>query len=125
VDDTERAPHAEDCAPFAADCAVLLGAELIAHTWDPVVLMALRAGARRRIDLLGDVAGVSDKVLTESLRRLLVNGLIKKVSSAGERSVVYELTTLGAGLANGPLVALGRWAVEHAEEVLAAQDRAR
>jgi DNA-binding HxlR family transcriptional regulator len=125
VNENERAPHAADCAPFAADCAVRLGAELIAHTWDPVVLMALRAGARRRIDLLADVAGASDKVLTESLRRLLANGLVSKAGSAGDRSVVYELSPLGAGLANGPLVALGRWAVEHAGEVLAAQERAR
>ena len=58
----------DHCEPFAADCAVRLAAELTAHTWDPVVLMALRAGRRRRIDLLGAIAGVSDEVLTRTLR---------------------------------------------------------
>ncbi|MFC1407000.1 MULTISPECIES: helix-turn-helix domain-containing protein [Streptacidiphilus] len=112
----------DHCEPFAADCAVRLAAELIAHTWDPVVLMALRAGRRRRIDLLGAVAGVSDKVLTQTLRRLHTNGLIVRITQPGDRSVAYELSELGATLADGPLAALGQWAIDHAEQILAAQD---
>ncbi|MFC1438842.1 helix-turn-helix domain-containing protein [Streptacidiphilus sp. N1-10] len=112
----------DHCEPFAADCAVRLAAELIAHTWDPVVLMALRAGRRRRIDLLGAVAGVSDKVLTQTLRRLHTNGLIERITQPGDRSVAYELSELGATLADGPLAALGQWAIDHAEQILAAQD---
>ena len=111
----------DDCAPFAADCAVRPAAELIAHTWDPVVLMALRAGRRRRIDLLDGIAGVSDKVLTQSLRRLHANGLITRVTSPADRSVAYELSALGRSLADGPLAALGQWAIDHADEALAAQ----
>ncbi|MEU3540055.1 winged helix-turn-helix transcriptional regulator [Streptomyces paromomycinus] len=61
---------AEAGTPFAADYAVRLAADLIAHTWDPVALMALRVGRRRRIDLLSGIAGVSYKVLTQTLRRL-------------------------------------------------------
>ncbi len=112
----------DHCPPFAADCAVRLAADLIAHTWDPVVLMALRAGRRRRIDLLGGIAGVSDKVLTQTLRRLHANGLIVRITTPADRSVAYELSALGGGLADGPLAALGRWAVDHADQVLAAQE---
>ncbi|MFB7945513.1 winged helix-turn-helix transcriptional regulator [Kitasatospora phosalacinea] len=110
------------CEPFAADCAVRLAAELIAHTWDPVVLMALRAGRRRRLDLLAAVAGVSDKVLTQTLRRLHANGLIVRITTPGDRAVAYELSPLGTSLADGPLAALGAWAVRHADEILAAQE---
>jgi DNA-binding HxlR family transcriptional regulator len=112
----------DDCSPFAADCAVRLAADLIAHTWDPVVLMALRAGRRRRIDLLGGIAGVSDKVLTQTLRRLHGNGLIVRIATPADRSVAYELSELGGSLADGPLAALGQWAIDHADQVLAAQE---
>jgi len=112
----------DHCEPFAADCAVRLAAELITHTWDPVVLMALRAGRRRRIDLLGAIAGVSDKVLTQTLRRLHTNGLIVRISKPGDRSVAYELSELGGSLSDGPLAALGQWAIDHADQILAAQE---
>ena len=112
----------DHCEPFAADCAVRLAAELITHTWDPVVLMALRAGRRRRIDLLGAIAGVSDKVLTQTLRRLHTNGLIVRITKPGDRSVAYELSELGGSLSDGPLAALGQWAIDHADQILAAQE---
>ncbi|MFJ8361806.1 winged helix-turn-helix transcriptional regulator [Streptomyces sp. NPDC093984] len=112
----------DHCLPFAADCAVRLAADLIAHTWDPVVLMALRAGRRRRIDLLNGISGVSDKVLTQTLRRLHANGLIVRITMPTDRSVAYELSDLGSSLADGPLAALGRWAIDHADQVLAAQE---
>jgi len=112
----------DHCSPFAADCAVRLAADLIAHTWDPVVLMALRAGRRRRIDLLSSIAGVSDKVLTQTLRRLHANGLIRRITAPADRSVAYELSELGGSLADGPLAALGQWAIDHADQVLAAQE---
>ncbi|KNB52278.1 winged helix-turn-helix transcriptional regulator [Streptomyces caatingaensis] len=111
------------CPPFAADCAVRLAADLIAHTWDPVVLMALRAGRRRRMDLLSGMAGVSDKVLTQTLRRLHANGLIVRITAPADRSVTYELSELGGSLADGPLAALGQWAIDHADQVLATQEQ--
>ena len=109
------------CQPFVSDCAVRLATDLLAHTWDPVVLVALRAGPRRRTDLLSGVGGISDKVLSEALRRLMFNGLLKRSAGGSDRAVTYELTDLGESLANGPIAALGSWAVEHGDEVLAAQ----
>ncbi|RLU87654.1 transcriptional regulator [Streptomyces griseocarneus] len=84
--------------------------------------MALRAGRRRRNDLLDAIAGVSDKVLTQTLRRLHTNGLIARIAAPADRSVTYELSGLGRSLADGPLAALGHWAVEHADQLLAAQE---
>ena len=63
-----------DCPPFVADCRVRAVTDLLTHTWDPVVLMALRYGGRRRRELLADIGGISDKALTQSLRRLMDNG---------------------------------------------------
>lgn len=111
-----------DCEPFVADCRVRLATDLIAHTWDPVVLMALRAGPRRRMELLSDIGGISDKVLAEALRRLTANGLITRRATRN-RGTSYELSDLGASLADGPMATLARWAMEHGEHVAAARQR--
>ncbi|MER0240463.1 hypothetical protein AAHZ94_00155 [Streptomyces sp. HSW2009] len=41
----------------------------------------------------------------------------------GDRSVAYELSELGGSLSDGRLAALGQWAVDHADQLLAAQER--
>ena len=101
-----------DCPPFVADCRVRAATDLLTHTWDPVVLMALRYGGRRRRELLADIGGISDKALTQSLRRLVDNGLLIRV---GDRpAVVYALSGRGQSLVDGPMTALAEWAVENA-----------
>ena len=120
----------EDCEPFVSDCHVRAAVELISHTWDPVVLSALRLGPTRRTDLLRRVAGSSDKVLMESLRRLASYGLVMRadttVASAPARreGAVYHLTALGESFANGPLAQLALWAAENQEALADASARA-
>jgi DNA-binding HxlR family transcriptional regulator len=112
-----------ECEPvqFVADCPVRLATDLLAHDWDPVILSALRAGAQRRRDLLVAIGGISDKSLTESLRRLKRSGLLRLTAlTPGQAS--YSLSELGESLANGPLAALGQWAVDRGHEVVAAQE---
>lgn len=71
------------------------------------------------------IDGISDKVLTETLHRLLANGLIERHAYAeAPPRVEYGLSVLGESLACGPLQALGRWVVEHGEELLDAQENA-
>ncbi|WP_069163434.1 winged helix-turn-helix transcriptional regulator [Nocardia altamirensis] len=107
---------------LAADCRVRAGIDLFAHTWDPVVLAALRDGALRRRQLRVSIGGVSDKALTEALRRLLGNGLVERRSYAQvPPRVEYGLTGLGQSLVDGPMKALGAWVLEHGDELLAAQ----
>lgn len=101
----------ENCVPFISDCHVRAAVELVSHSWDAVVLSALRLGATRRSVLLQRIAGVSDKVLTESLRRLTARGLVTKATE--DSAAVYELTPLGASFAHGPLLQLARWAAEN------------
>jgi DNA-binding HxlR family transcriptional regulator len=110
----------ENCETFISDCHVRAAVELISHAWDPVVLSALRLGPTRRSDLLSRIAGVSDKVLTGSLRRLSSRGLITRTAHDSRREVaVYELTGLGASLASGPLAQLANWAAENQAELSA------
>ena len=118
--------HSEDhSGELVVDCQLRAGTELFAHTWDPVVLVALRPGPRRRRELRAVIGGLSDKVLTEALHRLLANGLIdRRAHAEAPPRVEYGLTALGRSLVDGPMEALGRWTVEHGAELLEAQESA-
>ncbi|MFD3537307.1 winged helix-turn-helix transcriptional regulator [Streptomyces sp. NPDC058664] len=108
---------------FLADCRARLAFDLLSHTWNPVVLWVLRDGPRRPGELRERIGGISPKVLTETLRRLEFNGLVERHPYAETPPrVEYELTSLGKTLI-GPIDALGAWAFEHGDEILAAQDR--
>jgi DNA-binding HxlR family transcriptional regulator len=103
---------------FLADCRTRLAFDLVANTWNPVVLWALRNGPRRHADLRRTIGGISAKVLTEAVRRLEFDGLVER------REGAYALTPLGSTLLE-PIEGFGRWAAEHGDDVVAAQDRAR
>jgi DNA-binding HxlR family transcriptional regulator len=100
-----------------ADCRARLALDLLANTWNGVVLWALRQGPRRHGELRVLVGGISAKVLTETLRRLEYNGLVTRTADG------YRLTPLGRSLL-GPIEVLGQWAFEHGDEVMEAQLRA-
>lgn len=110
--------HTGACEPFVADCRLRLATDLLAHTWDPVVLAALREGPRRRRALRDAIGGISDKALTEALRRLQGFGLIdRRAHAEAPPRVDYALTELGATLVEGPIAALARWTVEHGDRI--------
>lgn len=113
----------EGCQTFVSDCQVRVAVELVQHTWDPVVLSALRLGPTRRADLLGRIGDISDKVLTQSLRRLQARALITKSRAGGSgvnrtSAAVYQLSPLGESFANGPLAHLAQWAADHQAELV-------
>lgn len=109
--------------PFLADCRARLAFDLLANTWNAVVLWALRHGPVRHGELRDRIGGISQKVLTETLRRLEFNGLVTRQAYGGAPPrVEYELTELGRSLLD-PIEAFGVWAFEHGDEVMAAQER--
>lgn len=112
-------PH---CHELVADCRLRAATDLFAHTWDPVVLVALRETPLRRRELRTRIGGVSDNALTQALHRLLGHGLIerRRYAQAPPR-VEYGLTDLGASLVAGPMAALGAWIDDHGEDLLTAQ----
>lgn len=110
------------CADLVVDCRLRAATDLFAHRWDALVLAALRAGRLRRGDLRAAIGPISDKVLTETLRRVLANGLIHRTGSHNRAD--YALTPLGASLVDGPLAAMGAWITEHGEALLEAQEAA-
>ena len=121
----EMSDHEAHRYKLVADCRLRAATDLFTHTWDPIVLAALRPGPRRRRELRAAIGGISDKVLTDTLHRLLANGLINRHAHAeAPPRVEYNLTTLGQSLVDGPMKALGRWTIEHGDELLNAQENA-
>jgi len=123
--EVEMNDHEAHCYELVADCRLRAAVDLFTHTWDPVVLAALRSRPHRRRELRTAIGGISDKVLTETLQRLLANGLVdRRAYSTAPPRVDYSLTALGRSLVDGPMKALGRWILEHGDELLDAQERA-
>jgi len=108
--------------PFLADCRARLAFDLLGNTWNAVVVWALRHEPVRHGELRDRIGGISQKVLTETLRRLEFNGLVRRRAYDGSPPrVEYELTGLGRSLL-APIGAFGVWAFEHGDEVMEAQE---
>ncbi|WP_308296005.1 helix-turn-helix domain-containing protein [Streptomyces sp. ISL-96] len=104
-----------------ADCRARLGFDLLANTWNAVVIYALGEGPRRPGELRAEIGGISAKVLNQTLRRLEGYALVERRAYAeAPPRVEYGLTELGAGLLE-PIRALGKWSAEHGDEFAAAQ----
>lgn len=89
-----------------------------------MVLRTPRDGPRRPVELRERIGGISPKVLTETLRRLQFNGLVdRQAHSDASPRVEYQLTALGRTLL-APIDAVGAWAFEYGDEVMAAQEAA-
>ena len=73
---------------------------LIGGKWSMLSLCALRAGPRRTHELKRRLAGVSAKMLTQTLRDLERHGLVaRRVYNTVPPRVEYRLTPLGRSLA--------------------------
>lgn len=94
----------------------------ISDKWVSLLLNALADGPRRYSDLSRIVAGVSRKMLTQTLRTTERDGLVTRtVTALVPVRVDYGLTPLGASL-QPVLRAIKDWAETHIEQVVAARD---
>lgn len=106
---------------FLAACPTRQLLDTLSGKWVSLVLAALADGPRRYSELARQIAGVSQKMLTQTLRSLEADGLLTRTLTAGvPPRVDYELTDLGRSLL--PVVgALKSWAEEHMDAVQAAR----
>ncbi len=106
---------------FQASCLSRQVLELIADQWTPLVIYALEEDTMRFGQLLKRIDGISKKMLTQTLRAMERNGLVKRVVYPVVPPVVeYSLTPLGQTLIE-PMQALRVWAYGHLQEVAHAQ----
>jgi DNA-binding HxlR family transcriptional regulator len=99
------------------DCESRQALELISDKWTALIVYALIDGPRRHGELRRTVGGISQKMLTQTLRRMEAEGLIERdVLDRVPPHVEYSLTPLGRTLEK-PLVAICQWAMEHLDEL--------
>lgn len=95
---------------------------MIADKWTVLVFYSLSDGCQRSAELLRAIEGISQKMLSQTLRNLEKNGLVfRSVYPTIPPAVKYGLTPLGETLKE-PIHALSRWAEEHLGEVAEAQE---
>jgi DNA-binding HxlR family transcriptional regulator len=102
---------------FLAACPSRQVLDRISDKWVTLILVALADGPLRYSALCRVIAGVSQKMLTQTLRTLERDGLVARtVTPAVPARVDYALTPLGEGLM--PAVnAVKAWAEQHIDEI--------
>lgn len=115
-------PHADP------DCRAV--SELLSRVgdkWTVLIVKALQPRGRRFNELKREVGGISQQMLTRTLRTLQRDGMVaRKVHPTVPPSVEYDLTQLGRSLAV-PVMALADWTFAHLHQIhtnRAAYDRA-
>ena len=106
---------------FSSECPSRVLFDQIADKWSMMVLAVLDDGPQRFNAIRRRLQGVTQKALTQSLRRMERNGLIsREVISLSPVAVQYQITPLGRTLQQ-PFRALHAWTIEKLPEVDAAR----
>src|SRR5262249_47564479 len=119
--------HTEGTAPtrvqLTQTCEIRDLLDRLADKWSLLVVELLGDGTQRFTQLRRNIDGISQRMLTLTLRRLERDGLVRRtVHPVVPPQVDYDLTPLGATLleAIGPLVA---WTRRHREAIVEARAR--
>jgi len=105
------------------DCDVRHILDRVADKWSLLVIALLARRTLRFSELRREIDGISQRMLTLTLRNLERDGLIERtVFPVVPPRVDYELTDLGCTLLS-TIDALVRWTEEHQHEVAAARAR--
>jgi DNA-binding HxlR family transcriptional regulator len=118
---SQREPPAAPPDPYAAGCPTRLLLDRIGDKWMVLTLGLIRDRPRRFNALRRDIEGVTQKMLSQTLKQMERDGLITRtVRPTTPVSVEYAITPLGRTLAE-VLEGLQLWAHDHIAEVLAAR----
>ena len=98
---------------FDPNCSSREVLELVGSKWSMLLLCALYDSKTRTGQLKRKLQGISQKMLTQTLREMQLNGIVKRISYPEvPPRVEYELTKLGYSLAE-LVVKMEHWIVEH------------
>lgn len=114
-------PDGRPADVYSAPCPSRAALDRIADKWTALLVGALVDGPRRFSELRADVEGISEKMLTQTLRSLERDGLVDRRACPGvPPRVDYSLTELGCTLEE-PLAAVRAWAERHINAVESAR----
>ena len=104
------------------DCGIRLILDRLGEQWTVMALAELSAGPRRYRELERALAGISQRMMTLTLRRLERDGLVlRHVEPTVPPSVTYELSPLGHSFA-AQVAALARWSRHNKAGIDAARE---
>lgn len=110
-----------ECEHFNIDCPSRQLFDQIADKWSMMVLTVLVPGPMRFNAIKRHLEGVTQKALTQCLRKLERNGLLhRRVIPTSPVGVEYEITPLGYSL-HAPFKALYRWTLDNFDDVEASR----
>lgn len=110
-------------SPLKADCPCRMVFDHLTSRWALLVLIALSDGPLRFHALRDCVEGVSEKMLSQSLKTLVRDGMVSRhVEPTVPPRVSYELTHIGQEVSE-PLRAVFEWIGHRVEDIKAAQHR--
>jgi DNA-binding HxlR family transcriptional regulator len=105
------------------NCESRQALERLADKWTCLIVYALLDGPRRHGELKRSIQGISQKMLTQTLRSMEADGLVQRtVIDVVPPHVDYSLTPLGQTLSE-PLVAICQWAMDHLADMQRARAR--
>ncbi len=109
---------------YSAECECRDILDLVASKWSALIIGRLQERPHRFGELRRAVAGINQKMLTQTLRRLERDGLVDRTVLTQMRppQVEYSLTTLGLTVTE-PLEAMRHWTEQHLPDVVAARER--
>lgn len=106
---------------YSMDCPTRQVLNLIADRWTALVIGLLEHEPKRFSQLQRGIGGISQKMLSQTLRQLERNGLVTRtVYAEVPPRVEYALTPLGKTLCL-PLAAIRDWAETHIDQITTAQ----
>ena len=109
--------------PYDADCPTRQVLDHLSGKWTGLVVGRLLDRPHRFSELKRAIGGISQKMLTQTLRALERDGMVLRIVAEGSPPpVTYELTPLGASFAEA-VVHIRTWTTEHFDDVLAARER--
>ena len=113
--------HARYRTPTDPACELRNILDRIADKWSLLVICVLADGVRRFSELRREIDGISQRMLTLTLRQLEREGLVRRtVFPVVPPRVDYELTPLGSTLLD-TIQSLVAWASEHGHEIVDAR----
>lgn len=106
---------------YSAGCASRVALALIGSKWALLIVPLLDAGPVRNGEFMRKIEGISQKMLTQTLRELERNGLVGRIDyQTVPPHVEYQLTALGRSLSK-TLVVVDQWAEANIGKLVSAQ----
>ncbi len=121
---SEQVPVSDVGDLYSLDCPCREVLDLIGSKWSVLVIGRLEEGPHRFGELRRAVPGITQKMLTQTLRRLEEDGLVHRrvLTELRPPRVEYSLTDLGTTITE-PLEAIRVWTEQHLPDVRLARDQ--